>query len=95
MTQDTFREFVEIARFDSRLEAETIGHALDQFDIPFFVQSHDIGMFGPGHMGRTPGGAGLCVPADKAEEASELLHCAVRGEDDEDENEAGDHGSGE
>ena len=52
------------------------------FDIPFFVQSHDIGMFGPGHMGRTPGGAGLCVPEDKAEEASELLRCAVRGEDE-------------
>ncbi len=82
MTQAEFREFVEIARFDSRLEAEAIGHALDQFDIPFFVQSHDIGMFGPGHMGRTPGGAGLCVPADKAEEASELLRCAVRGEDE-------------
>lgn len=87
MTDEGYREFVEIARFDSRLEAETIGHALDQFDIPFFVQSHDIGMFGPGHMGRTPGGAGLCVPAEQAEEASELLRCAVRGED---ENEDGD-----
>ena len=71
-------EFVEIARFDSRLEAETIGHALDQYGIPFFVQSQDIGVFGPGHTGRTPAGAGLCVPEDRAEEASELLHCAVR-----------------
>ncbi len=82
MADERYTEFVEIARFDSRLEAETIGHALDQFDIPFFIQSHDIGMFGPGHMGRTPGGAGLCVPAEKAEEASELLHCAVRGDDE-------------
>ncbi len=70
-------EFVEIARFSSRLEAETVGHALDQFDIPFFVQSHDVGMFGPGHTGPTPGGAGLRVPADRAAEASELLHCAI------------------
>jgi len=71
-------KFVEIARFASRLEAETVGHALDQFDIPFFVQSQDIGVFGPGHLGSTPGGAGLCVPEDRAEEASELLQCAVR-----------------
>lgn len=70
-------EFKEIARFASRLEAETIGHALDQFGIEFFVQAADIGMFGPGHIGRTPGGAGLCVPADRAEEAKQLLHCAV------------------
>lgn len=83
MTEDAYREFVEIARFGSRLEAETIGHALDQFDIPFFVRSDDIGMFGPGHMGRTPAGAGLCVPEEKADEASELLRCAVRGEDEE------------
>lgn len=74
-------EYVEIARFASRLEAETIGHALDQFDIPFFVESTDIGVFGPGHTGVTPGGAGLCVPEDRAEEASELLHCAVRPEE--------------
>ncbi len=70
-------EFVEIARFDSRLEAETVGHALDQYNIPFFIQSQDIGVFGPGHMGKTPGGAGLCVPEDRAKEASELLRCAV------------------
>ena len=82
MSHGAYLEFVEIARFESRLEAETIGHALDQYDIPFFVQSHDIGMFGPGHMGRTPGGAGLCVPAEKAKEASELLRCAVRGDDE-------------
>ncbi len=71
-------DYVEIARFDSRLEAETIGHALDQYDIPFLIQSPDIGMFGPGFTGRAPGGAGLHVPADRAEEAKELLHCAVR-----------------
>lgn len=71
-------DYVEIARFDSRLEAETVGHALDQYGISFLVQSDDIGMFGPGHMGRTPGGAGLRVPADRAEEAKELLHCAVQ-----------------
>ncbi len=66
-------DYVEIARFDSRLEAETIGHALDQYGIPFLVQSHVISMLGPG-----PGGAWLHVPEDRAAEAKELLHCAVQ-----------------
>ncbi len=70
-------EFKEIARFASRLEAETIGHALDQYGIEFFVQSPDIGMFGPGNIGNTPGGVGLCVPENRSEEAMKLLHCAV------------------
>ncbi|MCP4656417.1 MAG: hypothetical protein GY856_13470 [bacterium] len=79
-------EFVVIARFSSRLEAEAIGHALDQYDIPFLVQSADIGMFGPGHLGRTPVGAALCVPADRAGEVAELLSCVVReiGDDERD-----------
>ncbi len=68
-------EYVEIARFESRLEAETIGHALDQFGIPFLVQSHVVAIFGPGL-----GGAWLQVPVDRAEEAKELLHCAVQPE---------------
>ena len=75
-------EFVEIARFASRLEAETIGHALDQYGIEFYVQSTDIGMFGPGFIGAAPGGAGLCVPQDRAEEAAQLLRCAVNPEDE-------------
>lgn len=71
-------EFVEIAFFPSRLEAETIGHALDQYDIPFLIQSHDVGMFGPGMMGITPGGASLRVPADRVDEVRELLACVVK-----------------
>ena len=70
-------EFTEIARFSSRLEAETIGHALDQFDIPFLVQSADIGMFGPGMIGTSPAGAQLLVPQNRQEEARELLNCVV------------------
>ncbi len=66
-------DYIEIARFDSRLEAETVGHALDQYGIPFLVQSHVVAMLGPG-----PGVAWLHVPEDRAEEAKELLHCAVR-----------------
>lgn len=70
-------EYVDIAVFSSRLEAEAIGHALDQHDIPFLVQSHDVGMFGPGMMGYTPDGARLLVPEDRLEEVRELLNCVV------------------
>lgn len=71
-------DFVEVAVFPSRLEAETIGHALDQYDIPFLIQSHDVGMFGPGMTGITPGGASLRVPADRVDEVRELLTCVVK-----------------
>lgn len=69
--------FVEIARFPSRLEAETVGHALDQHDIPFIVQSDDIGIFGPGMSGWTPSGARLLVPESAREEVGKLLTCIV------------------
>lgn len=71
-------DFVEIAAFASRLEAETIGHALDQHDIPFLVQSHDVGVFGPGMTGTTPGGARLLVPSDRLDEVRKLLDCVVK-----------------
>lgn len=71
-------DFVEIACFDSRLEAETIGHALDQYDIPFIVQSSDIGMFGPGMIGTSPVGARLMVPENRVAEVRDLLSCVVQ-----------------
>ena len=77
-------DFKEVARFNSRLEAETIGHALDQYSIPFLVQSADVGMFGPGMTGWSPQGAGLLVPADRVDEVHELLTCiAPLAEDEE------------
>ena len=78
-------DYVEVARFSSRLEAETIGHALDEHGIPFLVQSPDIGIFGPGFAGANPaGGAGLLVPEDSVDRVRELLTCVVRPlEDDE------------
>ena len=85
-------DFIEIGRFTSRLEAETIGHALDQYDIPFIVQSADIGMFGPGMTGISPAGAGLLVPRDRVDEVRELLNCLVTDEPpwEDDGDEAGD-----
>ncbi|MDX1500905.1 MAG: hypothetical protein R3325_00990 [Thermoanaerobaculia bacterium] len=68
----------EVAWFNSRLEAETIGHALDAHDIPFLVQSGDVGMFGPGMIGRSPVGASLLVPEERLDEVRRLLDCVVR-----------------
>lgn len=70
--------YTEIAWFNSRIEAEVVGHALDQYDIPFLVQSGDTGMFGPGMVGRSPVGASLLVPDEHVEEVRELLNCVVR-----------------
>ena len=69
--------FVEVATFDSRLEAETIGHALDQYDIPFLVQSAGVGMFGMGMMGKSPVPVSLCVPDNRLDEVRELLTCVA------------------
>jgi len=71
-------EFIEIARFSSRLEAETIAHALDPYEIPFLVQGSDVGMFGPGMTGFSPEGVALMVPENRVEEVRELLNCVVR-----------------
>ena len=70
-------KFVEIAKFDSRLEAEAIGHALDQYDIPFLVQSAGVGMFGMGMMGKSPVPVSLCVPDNRLDEVRELLTCVA------------------
>ena len=75
--------YVEVARFGSRAEAETVGHALDQFGIAFLVQSADTGIFGPGMVGWSPAGAALLVPEEKLDEVRELLECVVRGDEEE------------
>ncbi len=74
--------FQKIARFASRLEAETVGHALDQYDIPFLVKSDDVGVFGPGMVGRSPTGATLWVADEHVERVKELLSCVVAEADD-------------
>jgi hypothetical protein len=74
--------FVEFARFSSRLEAETVGHALDQHEIPFLVRADDVGVFGPGMVGTSPAGAGLLVPEEAVERVKQLLSCLVPDEED-------------
>ena len=74
--------YKEVAWFSSRLEAETVGHALDAHEIPFLVQSGDVGMFGPGMIGRSPVGTSLLVPEDRLAEVRQLLDCVVRGDEE-------------
>ncbi len=69
--------FVKVADFPSRMEAETVGHALDQYGIPFLVRTDDIGIFGPGFIMPSAGGASLWVPAERMPEVTELLACVV------------------
>ena len=75
--------FIKIATFSSRLEAETIGNALEQYDIPFYVKSEDLGIFGPGHTGATPQGATLWVAVESAQRVRELLSCLFIDQEDE------------
>ena len=65
------------------MEAEAVGHALDQYEIPFLIQGSDIGIFGPGMNGRSPAGVSLQVSEDALEEVKELLHCVLEPESDE------------
>ncbi len=67
-------DFIKVASYSSRLEAETIGHALDQYQIPYMVKNEDAG----GMLMDLMPGATLWVPADKADLVSRLLHCAVK-----------------
>lgn len=66
------KTFVQVHLFPSRMEAEMLGEILGQSDIPYFIQSEDIGLFGPG-AGPSPGGAKLIVRKNDLEEAKTLL----------------------
>ena len=67
------QDLVEIARFSSRMEAELCGQTLDQYDIPFLIQGSDVGLFGPGMIGFTPGGVALLVPEASLPEVEEIF----------------------
>jgi hypothetical protein len=67
-------DFVQIGMFASRLEAETVGHALDQYGIPFIVKSENIGFCTEGAL---VGGASLWVPDEHVAEVRVLIRCAV------------------
>jgi hypothetical protein len=74
----------KVGHFSSRLEAETIGYALERHSIPSIVRSEDLGIFGPGHSWATPQGATLWVPEDCVERVRELMSCLFPLESEED-----------
>lgn len=65
-------EFVLLYRFSSRMEAEMAGEILKQAEIPFLIQSEDIGIFGPGSS-PAPAGARLLVYQEDLQDAKVLL----------------------
>lgn len=65
-------DFILLHRFPSRMEAEMAGEILKQAEIPYLIQSEDIGIFGPG-AGPAPMGARLMVRQDDLPDAKVLL----------------------
>lgn len=66
------KDFVVLHLFHLRMEAEMAGEILKEAEIPYLIQSEDIGLFGPG-AGPAPGGARLMVRKADLEDAKVLL----------------------
>lgn len=64
--------FIPLHRFPSRMEAEMAGEILKQAEIPYLIQSEDIGIFGPG-ASPAPSGARLLVHQEDLQDAKILL----------------------
>ncbi|HEX7118030.1 MAG TPA: DUF2007 domain-containing protein [Longimicrobiales bacterium] len=76
---DTAR-WTEVAAFAAVYEAEMAAEMLKQAGIPAITRAESSGIFGPGYAGTVTGGARVLVPADRAEEARELLESATEAE---------------
>ena len=68
----TRTDFVKLHLFSSRMEAEMVGEILKQAEIPYLIQSEDIGIFGPG-ASPAPGGARIGVRRADLEDARIML----------------------
>lgn len=64
--------FVKLHLFPSRLEAEMVGEILKQSEVPYLIQSEDIGIFGPG-AATGPGGACMAVRKTDLDYAKRIL----------------------
>ncbi len=64
--------FIKLHLFSSRIEAEMVGEILKQAEIPYLIQSEDIGIFGPG-ASPVPGGVRMVVREADLEYAKALL----------------------
>ena len=66
------KDFTLLNLFPSRMEAEMAGEILKQAEIPYIIQSEDIGLFGPG-ASPAPAGARLLVREADLDDAKSLL----------------------
>ncbi len=66
------KDFVVLHLFQLRMEAEMAGEILKEGEIPYIIQSEDIGLFGSG-AGPAPAGARLMVRKADLEDAKVLL----------------------
>lgn len=63
----------KLASFPSRLEAEMAAAVLQSHDIAHTIRGDDVGIFGPGHIGRTVLGVEVWVAESDIEEARRIL----------------------
>jgi len=66
-------EWIEVATFNTGLEADIARAALEDADIPVLVRSNAPGIFGFAYQGGVAGGVALHVPTPELERARELL----------------------
>ncbi|HEX6938765.1 MAG TPA: DUF2007 domain-containing protein [Longimicrobiales bacterium] len=73
--------WTEIAAFAAIYEAEMAAEMLKQAGIPAVTRAESSGIFGPGYAGTVTGGARVLVPADRVEDAREVLESAAEAEE--------------
>lgn len=67
-------KWVTVATFGATFEAEMAAGRLQSVGIPSRIdQRGGVGLFGPGHQGRTVRGVALMVPAGKLDDAKAAL----------------------
>lgn len=66
-------DWTRLAEYGARPEADLVMGRLEQAGIPALVKGPETGIFGPGLAGTTPLGVTVFVPADRLQEARDLL----------------------
>lgn len=66
-------ELVKLISFSSRAEAGLAGGVLERHGIRHAIRGDDVGIFGPGHMGRSGIDIDLLVASEELERARQLL----------------------
>lgn len=66
-------DWAEAASFPAQYLADLAVQQLEAAGIPVLVKGESTGIWGPGYVGPTPWGIRLLVPADRLDEAREIL----------------------